>query len=70
MLKIKKNIIWDSENNFYSLSHPSRISKLINHYELYKKIISLKGDIIECGVFKGNSLIRFLTFREIWKIIF
>ena len=50
---------------FYLLPQTSRISKLINHYELYKKIVSLKGDIIVCGVFKGNSLIRFLTFREI-----
>ena len=27
-------------------------------------ITNISGDIIECGVFKGNSLIRFLTYRE------
>jgi hypothetical protein len=41
------------------------MSNLIYHYEIYKKIVSLPGDVVECGVFKGSSLIRFLTFREI-----
>src|SRR5690606_14241731 len=35
------------------------------HYELYKKIIGLPGDVIELGVFKGSSIIQFSTFREL-----
>lgn len=57
--------IWNAENIYHLNTKISRISKLINHYEIYKKIISLPGDIVECGVFKGISLTRFLTFREI-----
>ena len=38
--------------------------KFLNHYELLKKSKKVKGDIIECGVLKGNSLIRFLIFRD------
>jgi len=38
---------------------------MLAHYELYKSIINLPGHIVECGVFKGASLIRFFTFREI-----
>ena len=57
--------IINSENVYHLKTDTSRISKLIYHYEIYKKIISLPGDIIECGVFKGISLTRFLTFREI-----
>ncbi|MCK4650933.1 class I SAM-dependent methyltransferase [Candidatus Babeliales bacterium] len=56
---------WDYENGFYLTSDIRRISKLLAHYELYKKIVHLPGQVIEFGVYKGNSLIRFLTFREI-----
>ena len=55
---------WDYENGFYLTSHISRISKILAHYELYKSIINLPGHIVECGVYKGASLIRFSTFRE------
>jgi len=57
--------VWESENVFYLKSHPSRINKLIAHYELYKKIVKLSGCIIECGVYKGCSLIRWAQFRNI-----
>ena len=56
---------WDYENGFYLTSDIRRISKLLSHYELYKKIVNLPGHILEFGVYKGSSLIRFLTFREI-----
>ncbi|GAB6888660.1 hypothetical protein JCM13304A_21590 [Desulfothermus okinawensis JCM 13304] len=59
------NRCWDYENGFYLTSHITRISKLIAQYELYKSIIHLPGDVIECGVFKGCSFIRFCTYREI-----
>jgi hypothetical protein len=53
-----------AENEFYKSSSKDRINKLLAHYELYKKIVNLPGEIIECGVFKGNSLIRLATFRD------
>ena len=56
---------FEYENGFYITSHNSRIGKLISHYELYKMITGLPGQIVECGVYKGTSLIRFATFREI-----
>ncbi len=56
---------WDYENGFYITSHVKRISKLVAHYELYKRIVDLPGHVVECGVYKGASLIRFLTFREV-----
>lgn len=56
---------WNYENGFYLLSHITRIAKMLAHYELYKSIVNLPGHIIECGVYKGASLIRFTTFREI-----
>jgi hypothetical protein len=38
---------------------------MLAHYELYKTIIGLPGHVVECGVYKGASLLRFATFREI-----
>ena len=62
----KNNIsVWDAENAFYHKSNISRLGKLIYQYEIYKMIKDLPGDVLEFGVFKGNSLIRFLTFRSI-----
>ena len=61
----KSEKAWDYENAYNWFSSYSRTSKVISHWELYKKIINLPGDIIEVGVFKGASLLRFATFREI-----
>ena len=55
---------WDYENGFYLTSHITRLSKVLAHYELYKSIINLPGEVVECGVYKGASLVRFATFRE------
>lgn len=56
---------WDYENGYYLTSDFGRLAKAIAHYELYKSIVGLPGQIIECGVYKGASLIRFATYREI-----
>ena len=61
---LSKDDIWNSENIYHLKTDITRISNLINHYEIYKKIISLPGDVVECGVFKGISLTRILTYRE------
>lgn len=56
---------FDYENGFYLTSQPYRIGNILAHYELYKKITELPGDVIELGVFKGGSLIQLCTFREL-----
>ena len=42
------------ENGFYLTSEPYRMGNILAHYELYKKILELPGDVIELGVFKGG----------------
>ena len=59
-----KEDVFHIENSFYLRSDPYRIGKLIGQYELYKKIVNLPGAVVECGVFKGVSLIRWATFRH------
>ena len=56
---------FDYENGFYLTSQPYRMGNILAHYELYKRIIGLPGAVVECGVFKGASLIQFATFREL-----
>lgn len=55
---------FEYENNFYFTSAPSRLGKALAHYELFKIANELDGAIVECGVFKGASLLRFATFQE------
>ena len=62
---IKEKDIWNAENIYHLKTDISRIGKLLYHYEIYKKIVNIPGIVIECGVFKGISLSRFLTFRSI-----
>jgi len=57
---------FEYENNFYFSCASQRIGKLLAHYELYKLIRSLPGEIIECGIFKGSSFLRFAMFRELF----
>jgi hypothetical protein len=56
---------WQHENGFYWYSHPSRLAKMLAHYELYKTITSIPGDVFELGVYKAASLVRFATFRQL-----
>ncbi|AXI10442.1 dTDP-6-deoxy-L-hexose 3-O-methyltransferase [Oceanobacillus zhaokaii] len=58
---------FEYENNFYLSCDSSRMSKIIAHYELYKKALNTPGTIVECGVFKGASLSRFVMFRDLFE---
>ncbi len=53
------------ENGYYLTSDVSRLAKALGHYELYKMITGLPGAVVECGVFKATSLVRWATFREL-----
>ncbi|MBD2703681.1 class I SAM-dependent methyltransferase [Spirosoma sp. BT702] len=56
---------FEYENNYYWSSDVNRMAKVMAHYELYKQTIDVPGAIVECGVFKGASLIRLATFRQL-----
>jgi len=56
---------FEYENGFYLSCDSSRLSKVIAHYELFKRTLEVPGAIVECGVFKGASLARFAMFREL-----
>ena len=56
---------FDYENNFYLSCDNSRIGKMLAHYELLKLSSKIPGCIIECGVFKGISILRFAAFKNL-----
>ena len=57
---------FEYENNFYLSCDNTRLSKILSHYELFKLTSDLPGAIVECGVFKGASLVRFAGFRDLF----
>ena len=57
--------MYEYETNYHLTLDVSRLGKLVAHYEAYKMAIDVPGSIVECGVFKGTSLVRFALFREL-----
>ena len=53
------------ENGFYLTSSAYRLGRALAHYELYKSVSHLEGAILECGVFRGVSLMRFISFAQL-----
>lgn len=56
---------WEYENGFYLTCAIKSISKCLAQWELLKRVKNLPGAIVECGVFKGASFVRFAMFREL-----
>ena len=59
--------LYDSETHFNLQMDRERLSKFLIHYEIFKKIIKIDGDIVECGIFKGTSFVRLAMFRDLFK---
>ena len=53
------------ENGYMATAEPRRFSKFITHLDLFRRTSDLRGEIVELGVFKGNSLFRWLKFRDL-----
>jgi hypothetical protein len=69
MISFKNSIqsMYDAETNFNLLMTNERLSKFLVHYEAFKKIKNITGDIVEAGVYKGTSFSRFSMLRKIFK---
>ncbi len=62
---LDSQLVWDYENAYHWFSHPTRMNKMLAHYELYKSIMHLPGDVVEMGTYKAASLIRLASFRNV-----
>ena len=56
---------FEYENGFYATADPSRFSKFITHLEFFKQTSTVRGEIVEFGIFKGNSFFRWIKFRDL-----
>ena len=56
---------FEYENGFYATADPSRFSKFISHLEFFKRTSNVRGEIVEFGIFKGNSFFRWIKFRDL-----
>jgi hypothetical protein len=61
---------FEYENGYFATSNTARISKFVTHLELFQRSSSVRGEIMECGVFKGNSLFRWIKFRDLLENTF
>ena len=60
---------FEYENGFYATADPSRFSKFITHLEFFKQTSNVRGEIVEFGIFKGNSFFRWIKFRDLLEQI-
>lgn len=56
---------FEYENGFYATADPTRFSKIISHLEFFKQTSTVRGEIVEFGIFKGNSFFRWIKFRDL-----
>jgi hypothetical protein len=61
---------FEYENGYMATAEPRRFSKFITHLEFFKNTSDLRGEIVELGVFKGNSLFRWIKFRDLLENTF
>lgn len=54
------------ENAFYLTCGSSRLAKVLARYELFKMAAAVPGSIVDCGVYKGISLLQFAMFRDLF----
>ena len=54
-------------NSFLKDTDPDRLKKIISRYELFKYTLNIKGDICECGVFKGSGFFTWVKLMKIFK---
>lgn len=65
MIEVDFERQFEFENGFYATAPVHRISKFVAHLDLFRRSSGLPGEIVECGVFKGNSLFRWIKLRSL-----
>ena len=58
---------WDSFNAFLLHGATDRFSKILSRYELFRRVVDVPGDIVECGVFKGAGLLYWAKLIQIFN---
>jgi Macrocin-O-methyltransferase (TylF) len=56
-------------NNFAKYVRRQELTRFLVRHELFKKLLDIKGSIIECGVFSGNGLMTWAQLSAILEPI-
>jgi len=56
---------FEYENGFYLTADVSRVARFATQLDLFRRTSGLPGAIVECGVFKGASLMRWIKLRAL-----
>jgi Macrocin-O-methyltransferase (TylF) len=54
-------------DDFLARTSFDRLQKILARYELFKMVMDVPGDIVECGVFKGSGLYTLAKLHRIFK---
>lgn len=52
-------------DNFTKYIRRQKLTRLLSLYEIFKKILPIKGSIVECGVYKGFGLIAWANMSAV-----
>lgn len=55
----------DNLNNFSKFTRRQAVTKTLAQYEIFKRVMPVKGSIVECGVLRGGSLFTWLHLSSI-----
>lgn len=55
----------DKLDNFTKYIRRQRLTRLLALYEIFKKVLPVKGSIVECGVYKGFSLMAWANLSAV-----
>ena len=58
--------VYDSFNNFIFSDDINVFSKMVARFDLFKSVINIPGDIVECGVYKGSGILTWLKLKKIF----
>lgn len=54
-------------DDFLANTTPDRLQKIFARYELFRKVMNVPGDIVECGVFKGSGLYTWAKLMRLFR---
>lgn len=54
-------------HNFMKYVRRQDLTKMLARYEIFKKVLHVKGSVIECGVFRGAGLMSWALFSDMME---
>jgi hypothetical protein len=61
MMARKRSILYLTKKGLQLDLSAHALSKLLARYEIFKMVLNLPGDIVDCGVYRGASLFSWGT---------